>query len=140
MTQVDFYTHVADKLLFACQIARKAYAQKKPLVIYAADLAMANKVDHLLWSNPSIGFIPHCTADNRLAAQTPVLIAREQCEFPHHEVLINLNDEWPPFFSRFERLVEIVSTDEADRGAARERYRFYRDRGYDVRSHAMNAG
>jgi len=137
MTQVDFYTHVEDKLLFACQLTRKVYGQKRPLVIYAADFAVASKIDNLLWSSPSVGFIPHCPAEHRLAAQTPVLIAREQHEFPHHDVLVNLHDQWPPFFSRFERLVEIVSTDEADQAGARERFRFYRDRGYEIRTHAI---
>ena len=31
------------------------------------------------------------------------------------------------------RLIEIVGLDEADRSAARERYRFYRDRGYEIK-------
>jgi DNA polymerase-3 subunit chi len=140
MTEVDFYTHVEDKLLFACQLARKVYGQKRPLVIYAADIAIASKIDNLLWSSPSIGFIPHCSAEHRLAPQTPVLIARDQQEFPHHDVLVNLHNQQPPFFSRFQRLVEIVSNDEADQAAARERFRFYRDRGYAIRTHAMNTG
>jgi DNA polymerase-3 subunit chi len=140
MTEIDFYTHVEDKLLFACQLTRKVYGQKRPLVIYAADFAVASKIDNLLWSSPSIGFIPHCAAEHRLAPQTPVIIAREQHDFPHHDVLVNLHNEQPPFFSRFERVVEIVSTDEADQAAARERFRFYRDRGYVMRTHAMNAG
>ncbi|RDJ93817.1 DNA polymerase III subunit chi, partial [Lacticaseibacillus rhamnosus] len=41
------------------------------------------------------------------------------------------------FFSRFQRLVEIVGTDASDRQAARERYRFYRDRGYEIRTHQL---
>jgi DNA polymerase-3 subunit chi len=52
-------------------------------------------------------------------------------------VLVNLRAEWPPFFGRFERLIEIVSTDEDDRSRARERYKFYRDRGYQIRTHDL---
>ena len=47
--------------------------------------------------------------------------------------LVNLQSQYPPFFSRFRRLIEIVGLDEADRSAARERYRFYRDRGYEIK-------
>ena len=44
-------------------------------------------------------------------------------------------DEWPPFFARFERLLEIVAADEADKAARRARAtRFYRDRGYEIRT------
>ena len=37
-----------------------------------------------------------------------------------------------------QRLIEIVSLDDADVGAARARYRFYRDRGYEIRSHDLS--
>ena len=57
---------------------------------------------------------------------------------PHDEVLINLRPEWPPFFSRFQRLIEIVSLDEEDRSQARARFKFYRDRGYEIKSHDLS--
>jgi DNA polymerase-3 subunit chi len=57
----------------------------------------------------------------------------------HDEVLINLRDETPSMFSRFRRLIEIVSVEDADRAAARERFRFYRDRGYEIRTHQLGA-
>jgi len=53
---------------------------------------------------------------------------------PHHDVLINLQKDYPPFFSRFTRLIEIVGQDEEDKAHARLRYKFYRDRGYEMRS------
>ena len=49
----------------------------------------------------------------------------------------NLNAEPPPFFSRFERLAEIVGKDDADVVAGRERFRFYRERGYELRTHNL---
>ena len=53
-------------------------------------------------------------------------------------MLINLRAEQPPFFSRFQRLVEIVSLDEEDRSHARARFKFYRDRGYAIQSHDLS--
>jgi DNA polymerase-3 subunit chi len=35
-------------------------------------------------------------------------------------------------------LIEIVSLDEQDRADARERFRFYRDRGYEIRTHDLS--
>ncbi|HET8609608.1 MAG TPA: DNA polymerase III subunit chi [Burkholderiales bacterium] len=135
MTQVDFYTHVEDRLRTACVLAGKAYASGMRVLVFCADHAAAQKFSHLLWSAPSTGFVPHCMATDALAGITPVIVDHEGTNIPHDEVLINLRDEWPPFFSRFQRLLEIVSLDEAEREAARQRFRFYRDRGYEIRSH-----
>ncbi|MGD8378483.1 MAG: DNA polymerase III subunit chi, partial [Gammaproteobacteria bacterium] len=81
-------------------------------------------------------FIPH-----GLAASTdpvePVQIGHGQ-EPPHgFETLVNLHSEVPLFFSRFERVAEIVPADEAARQTARERYRFYKDRGYPLKTHRL---
>jgi len=54
-------------------------------------------------------------------------------------VIVNLGDRTPPNFSRFDRLIELVSGDEADRAHARERFRFYRDRGYPMQTHDRSA-
>jgi hypothetical protein len=50
------------------------------------------------------------------------------------DILINLQIEHPPFFSRFRYLAELVSNDEADKAAARLKFKFYRDRGYEIKS------
>ena len=46
--------------------------------------------------------------------------------------LVNLGDEVPPGFARFQRLFEIVSQNDADKVAARTRMAFYKDRGYPI--------
>ena len=139
MTEIDFYTNLSDKLAFACQLAAKVVARGSRLVIFAPDESLSRQLDALLWSQPALGFLPHCHASHALAAETPVLLAEQAYEVPHHETLLCLADTQPSFFSRFDRLLEIVSTDEGDKASARDRYRFYRDRGYTIRSHAMNA-
>jgi DNA polymerase-3 subunit chi len=68
-----------------------------------------------------------------VADETPVILAASGDALPHHDVLLNLGDEWPPFFASFERLLEVVGSDEADKERARERYAFYKKRGYDIR-------
>lgn len=138
MTQIDFYTHVDDKLKTACRLSAKAHASGKRVLVFCPDDDTARACDRLLWSAPATAFVPHCSPLNRLAAVTPVHIDHAGTEPQHDEVLINLRAEWPQFFSRFQRLIEIVSIDEEDRRVARERYKFYRDRGYPIRSHDLS--
>jgi DNA polymerase-3 subunit chi len=138
VTQIDFYTHVGDKWHTACRLAAKAYARGLRVAVLCPDAESAQRLDRLLWTNSSIGFIPHCHATHALAPRTPVTITHEDGEPPHDEVLLNLRESWPPMFSRFQRLIEIVSTDDNDRASARDRFKFYRDRGYDIRSHDLS--
>ena len=138
MTQIDFYTHVDDKLKTACQLAGKAFTHGLKVTVFCTDTDAAQRFDRMLWMTPSIGFVPHCAPDDPLAAETPVIVDCRGESLLNDEVLLNLRAEWPPFFSRFQRLIEIVSLDERDRAQARERFRFYRDRGYEIRTHDLS--
>ena len=137
MTSVDFYFNAADKLQVACRLAGKALAQGKRLLIYAPQADTAQSIDRLLWTWPATGFVPHCRAGDALAADTPVLIADAADAAARCDILLNLARETPPAFERFERLLEVVARDDGDRQAARERYRFYRERGYRVANHDL---
>ncbi len=138
MTQIDFYTHVEDKLKTACTLAAKAFARGLRLTAYCPDPETAQRLDRLLWTTPATGFLPHCGPDDPLAAETPVIIDCGGDNLLHDQVLLNLRPEWPPFFSRFQRLIEIVSLEDADRTGARERFRFYRDPGYEIPTHDLS--
>lgn len=138
MTQIDFYTHVEDKLRTACLLSAKAYGRGLKITVYCPDSETAHRLDRLLWTTHPIGFVPHCAPDDPLAGETPVIIDCHGEPPSHDGVLLNLRPEWPPLFSRYQRLVEIVSLAEEDRTAARERFRFYRDRGYEIRTHDLS--
>ncbi len=137
MTEVLFYTHVQDKLQTACALTTKALARKMRVMLFTADAPATERLGKLLWTVPATGFLPHCRGGDALAAVTPVIVDHLAERLVHDQVLINLRDDPPPFFSRFQRLVEIVGLDDPDRQAARERYRFYRDRGYEIRTHQL---
>lgn len=140
MTEISFYFNAPDKLGTARTLAGKALAAKKRLLIYCADTATLGRLDNLLWTAPHTGFLPHCRASDRHAGETPILLTGDPEAAPHHEILMNLDRERPALFSRFDRLIEIVSRDDAeDRSLARERFRFYRDRGYEIRQHDLAA-
>jgi DNA polymerase-3 subunit chi len=140
MTKVDFYTGSPDKLRTACQLSHKAMQSGVRAVISAPDAATTDALDKLLWHYPPTAFIPHSRGDAAAAGQEtevlpdwPVVIDHGGDRFPHHELLISLHDECMPFFSRFERVIEIISSDEEDSRIGRERFKFYRDRGYELR-------
>jgi DNA polymerase-3 subunit chi len=133
VTRIDFYRYAEDKLRFACRLAAKAHSQSKRLVVYSPDRALLGDFDRSLWTFQSTGFVPHCFVEAAIASETPVILATAGDALPHHDVLLNLSDEWPPFFASFERLLEVVGTDEADKEKARERYTFYKKRGYDIK-------
>jgi len=137
MTRIDFYSNAEPKLQIACQLAAKAVRRSLRVLILAPEESTARAVDKLLWTFPATGFLPHCMITDRLSPETPVLISRDCEALPHHEVLLNLAAEPPAPFSRFQRLIELVAGDDADRQAGRARFRFYRDRGYEIHHHDL---
>ena len=137
MTTIDFYFNAADRLQVACRLAGKAAGRKQRMLIYAPHAETASRIDKMLWTWPAIGFVPHCAAHDPLAPDTPVLIAADAQTVPGCELLLNLGDDCPPHFERFERLLEIVAAEESERLAGRGRYRFYLERGYKISHHDL---
>lgn len=133
MTQVFFYHGAADKIAAACALLSGAYAKKKPMLVFAPEKEVANSVDRILWTHQALSFIPHCRADSPLASETPILITDSLETVAQQERLMNLSQIAPPGFSRFESLIEVVGQSDNDRTTARERVKFYKERGCEVR-------
>lgn len=143
MTRIDFYIVDSEqrtsRALLACRLAEKAYSLKNQIYIYTADELHAQELDELLWTYRSGSFVPHQQLGVDEDDQgCPVLIGHAEAPDGLNQVLINLDMAVPPFFSRFERVVEIVNQDETQRQLARERFKYYRDRGYDLHTHNLN--
>ena len=133
MTKIDFYTGSTDKLRTACQLSHKAMQSGVRTIISAHDVVTADALDKLLWHYPATAFIPHCRSDAAEAGEMNVVLSHVTNKFPHHELLISLHSEFMPFFSRFERVIEIIGGDAEDSRLGRERFKFYKDRGYELR-------
>ena len=140
MTSIDFYFNADDRLQLACRLAGKAASQHKRLLVWAPQGDSAQLLDRMLWTASATGFVPHCMAEDALAEETPVLISSGETEPKGCAILLNLGDECPPAFERFERLLEVVSRSDEERQLARRRYRFYRERGYAITDHDLAAG
>jgi DNA polymerase III subunit chi len=133
MTQIDFHSNVPDKIAYACRLVRKARAADCRIVLLTKNRSHLVTLDEALWTFSELDFLPHVTAGNPIAAQTPIVLAdNDTVELPHYQILINLSDNTPNHFARFERMLEIISADDADKSAGRERYRFYKQRGYSL--------
>ena len=137
MTSIDFYTHVVDRLEVAARLVAKAFQQHGSVRVLTPDPAATEALDRALWLRPPTAFLPHCRVDSALAPETPIWVDHVVDHSGPAAVLINLHPAPPPFFSRFERLAEIVGLDDADVAAGRERYRYYRERGYELRTHNL---
>lgn len=137
MTRVDFHFNAPDRLQYGCRLVRKVHRSGARILVWCEDPAALAQFDQLLWTFSEADFIPHVVASDPLAAETPVLLTAEAIETPHHEVLVNLGRQTPPMFSRFDRLIEVVSGDDQDRALARDRWRFYKDRGYPLNAHDL---
>ena len=139
LTRVDFHFNASDKLLYGCRLGRKIYRTGQRVLVCADDPAMLSAFDEALWSFSATDFIPHVMTGDPLEAETPVLLGTTADQASCHEVLVNLGQTTPTGFARFERLIEVVGLDQADREPGRERWRFYRDRGYQVTTHDIAA-
>lgn len=138
MTRIDFHTNVGDSIAYACRLLRKAYLAGQPVVVLA-EPARLRALDERLWTFSPLDFIPHCAVDSPHAADTPIVLTADLYQAPHHHVLLNLGAAVPMQFARFERLLEVVGNAPDELAAGRERYRFYRDRGYALNNYKQGA-
>ena len=141
MTRIDFYLtqagNIKQRMLTACKLAEKATRLGHKVFIHTDQAEQATALDELLWTFRPGSFLPHTTADADDAQSHPIIIGCAQEPGPVHDILINLAASTPDFFTRFERVAEIVGGTEDDKQAARERFRFYRDRGYALETHDL---
>lgn len=137
MTQIDFYTHAANPLAVTVRLIEKAWERKLPVWVRASSEASAKELSQLLWSHSQLSFIPHCLSGDPLATETPVVIDADAKEPVSDQILINLHSDRPDYFSRFHRLLEVVGSLEEDLTLARQRYAWYRDRGFSLQTHRV---
>jgi len=143
MTEIDFHFNAADKVSHTCRLLRKAVVVSGARVVVTADAAMLDAIDAALWQFSATDFIGHCRSDGepQMLARSPVVLAASDATgLPHQQVLVNLGEVVPTGFERFERLIEIVTGDEADRMAGRARWRHYAERGYALKRHDLSGG
>ena len=143
MARVDFYVlEQADeqaRLRLACRLAEKAWSQSQKVLLLAAGADEARTLDEMLWTFRDRSFVPHEICSPGQAPRTTVLISDGNALPAQADVLINLRDAVPESLERYARVVEPLDGDPARRQSGRERFRFYRERGMNPESHAVQS-
>jgi DNA polymerase-3 subunit chi len=146
MARIDFHSNVSDKLEYACRLTRKIWSatpvgESVRNIVMVGDKADLKSLDELLWAFSATDFLPHCLIEDETAIDTPILLTDDflspaLSHLPHADVLIHLGmrmpSDVPGLLARFPRIVEVVTVDEAERLAGRERYKAYRDLGHEL--------
>ena len=139
MSRVDFYIlpENSNQQRFACSLVGKAWQSGNHVYIHTMRKEDAVMLDDLLWTFHDISFIPHVLVEQYEGDETPVYIGWNNKLPDNCQVMINLSETIPEFADRFERIAEIVAGNDEQRKKARDRYRDYRDRGYDLHDHKI---
>lgn len=139
MTRIDYYFNAPGGSVVAQKLVVKAFNAGGRVLLFTRDKARGKEIDLLFWTSPLLSFIPHVACNHPLAGKTPILIGDDASQLESPDVLINLDSDVPDCFARFERVLEIVSEDAADRESARNRFRYYKERGYSIEMHDLKA-
>lgn len=141
MTKIDFYILKGhdphNRQVFACRLAEKAYNLGHQIYIHARDAEQCEQLNQTLWSFRADSFVPHQLDDGESNDHCPVLIGHGATPPRLMDLLINLNTEQPLFFSQFERVAEIIDDSEDIKVAGRQRFQFYKHRGYTLDTHKL---
>jgi DNA polymerase-3 subunit chi len=141
LTEVSFHFNVPDRTEYTCRLLRKATRTGANVTLTGPSSVLAH-FDRALWTFDPIEFIPHVMLrpGQQVAPrvrETKLWLIEDASRSTHHEVLVNLGDEPPIGFESFARVIEIVSPEEADRSAARNRWKHYAARGYAIERHEV---
>ena len=140
--QVDLYllkgVHPQALYRTVCRLAEKAFGMGHRIYIHAASQSECVQLDDMLWTFKDGSFIPHAMYPAPSGDRSPVLIGHEHEPRGEWSLLINLRDEIPAFFQRFQRIAEIVDEDPHRRAAGRRRYAAYRDQDMTPTVHELS--
>lgn len=136
MTQVSFHFNVPDTLGYACRLLRKAVAAGARVTVCAPEPVL-RQLDVMLWTFSPQDFVAHCKDDasEAMCEASPVLLCQAIGAAHVRPVLLNLQPGVPEQAGQFSRVIELVGTDEADKQAARQRWKHHAGAGHAIERH-----
>ncbi len=139
MTRIEFHFNTTERLLYACRLLRKARGRSLTVGVVGSEASL-RQLDAALWTFSEVDFLPHSTARDtpEIQAASPIRLHADPAQLTGLDVLVNLGDEVPAGFESFERLIEIVATDDHGRMTARQRWRHYTALGYALEQHDLS--
>lgn len=142
MPQVDFYIlHTQMKNVkerFACRLVDTIWHQGYRVYIHVPSLESAHQFDNLLWTFKQDSFIPHDIYPDVPHSLAAVRIGYGTDTCPETDVLVNLTEIIPAFYTGCQRVVEIIENNDMALEKGRERFRVYRDQGNSLKYHDIN--
>lgn len=142
MTRIDFYilpdTSVDARLDFACRLAETIYRKGYRLHVHTADEDQAHLFDERLWTFRPDSYVPHAIVGAN-DTPVPVTIGWHAAPEPGIEAMLNLHPAIPEWFSRFERVAEIINQHQDVLTVKRDCWQTYKKRGYPVKAHKLPA-
>lgn len=132
MTKIRFYTEVMDVPAVIQHLLAQALARQRCVTIYVADRDQAQRLGDRLWQQAGDQFYPNALADDAHVNHSPVQLAWQPEQIRQDDLLFNYQTVLPKFFSRFRHVFELIGPDETAKAAGRQRWAFYRERGYEI--------
>jgi DNA polymerase-3 subunit chi len=140
MPNIDFYIlneTPAEYLRTVCRLIDKAFQQKHQVYVQANSSQEAKVLDDLLWTFRDDSFIPHDILEKNAPATVPIQIGFDIIPKHHKDILLNLSPEAPEFFTQFKRVLEIVPNDDGARKISRKKFKLYRDKSCELKTHDL---
>lgn len=145
MSRVDFYvltnSVTEGKLRYTCRLAHRIYTLGKSAYIQAPSEDQAQRLDDLMWTFDQSTFLPHQRQGvlHDDGPQAPITVGHEPPpEDRLADVFISLLEDVPVYADRFNRVAELVDNDPVDKQSARDRFRKYRERGFELETHHVS--
>jgi DNA polymerase-3 subunit chi len=139
---IDFHFNVDQGIAYACRVLRKARSANKTVLVFSQEQQRLARLDLALWTFSPLDFLPHVGWPSPLAARTPIWLSGTAVD-GERDLLLLLDDAPAPrfesWFHRFERVIDVVSTDPEDRARARARFKTYREAGFNPVAHEIGA-
>ena len=135
MPQVMFYQLAATAKSAAeraCDLVADAYANKQKVAVMCESQSLAEDVDELLWQLPAKRFVPHNLYGEGPPSGTPVEICWEISQLARRPLVVNLGDTMLPNPQQYQRIIDFVPADDAEKQAARVRYKKYQQAGCNM--------
>lgn len=137
MTCADFHEIRGPRWdLALCRQVQAAWEAGERVYVWADSEADARRLDELLWTFRDDAFVPHELWQGEPALDTPVAVGWRSGNPNRAGCVVLARDASPAEVEGFQRVVDFAPVDLPDRiGAARNRYRAFREAGLAVSFH-----
>ena len=134
MQQIDFHFNVAQRTIYACRLIKKVRKMGLTVAVWSGNEVLLRRAYDDLWRFEDLAF----------EADAPVIFASDITQLKPSDVIILLDESVPPDWQHtlapFNRVVDIVSTNQTELLNSRARYRLYKTAGVTLNAYDRSAG